>query len=61
MPLVPYNTIDCATALAFLIMASHKRRGGNDHVFGHRPRKKKLILKALNIVHKVEFNENGKA
>ena len=61
-PLVIYNTIDSDVALAYLppppFMIAVKGMIMS-MVIVHE--KKKLILRPLNIVHRVEFTENGKA
>ena len=61
-PLVLYNTIDSDVALAYLppppFMIAVKGMIMS-MVIVHE--NKKLILRPLNIVHRVEFTENGKA
>ena len=62
MPLVLYNTIDSDVALAYLppppFMIAVKGMIMS-LVIVHE--NKKLILRPLNIVHRVEFTENGKS
>ena len=62
MYLVLYNTLDSNVALAYLPTATVLIAVVDmimSLVLDHE--NKKLILRALNLVHEVEFNKNGKA